>query len=321
MILLDRKVPENFLVLSAILRRLHPSEQDYSLFEEQYTRINYGLRGETRVDQTWQELIHPCQHYLFHNYTFHNTSGFSHQIDTLFLCPYFILIVEIKNIHGRIDLQEHHHQFTRTRQDGTVDGFYNPQDQLHRHQRHLLQLLVKYNFKIPIESAIVLASTHTIIGNFDSDIPLIHASGLQAHIDQLYKKYESTSLNIEQLQKLAKLLLQTHQPKPHQINFNRGKLIKGTLCSQCLCKKPMTYYYGSWHCTDCGWKDQKIFLETLHDYRLLFGHKITNQQLKDFCLIDCNQRTRHLLRRWKLPSEGVNKGRFYLIPEDILDYE
>lgn len=321
LIVLRRKTPENFLVLSSLLRRLHESEHDYSHYEDQHDRIKIGLNGELRIDQFWQELTHPHQHFLFHNYTFYNHSGFSHQIDTLFLCPNFILIAEIKNIHGRIDLLENHHQFTRTRQDGTIDGFYNPHDQLYRHQRHLQQLLLKYNYTIPIESIIILASTKTIIGEYESNIPIIHASGLQAQVDKLYKKYESIAINVEQIQKLATLLLQLHQPKQHQIKFNKEKLIKGVLCSQCLCKKPMNYYYGSWLCTYCGWKDQKIFLDTLQDYRLLFGPKVTNQQLKDFCFIDCDQKTRHLLRRWKIPSEGSNKGRYYLIPEDILNYE
>ncbi|MEO4054136.1 nuclease-related domain-containing protein [Solibacillus sp. CAU 1738] len=321
MIILQRKVPENFLVLSSLLRRLHKSKHNYPLYDEQHARIKHGLIGELRIDQTWQELTHPCKHYLFHNYTFLNNSGFSHQIDTLFLCPFFILIAEIKNIHGRIDLQKHHHQFTRTRPDGTIDGFFSPHDQLQRHHRNLQQLLTMHDFSIPIESIIVLASTKTIIGEFQSDIPIIHASGLQAHVDKLYKKHNTAVLEVQEVQQLVGLLLQLHQSKPYQIKFKHEQVIKGVLCSQCFCKKPMNYYHGTWHCTYCGWKDKRIFLETLQDYRLLFGPKITNEQLRDFCFLECNQQAKHLFRRWKLPSEGANKGRSYIIPDDILDYE
>lgn len=63
-----------------------------------------GFEGENRIDRVWSEIMVPFKPYLFHNYETENEVNYSQQIDTKFLCQTFILLVEIKNIGGQIDL-------------------------------------------------------------------------------------------------------------------------------------------------------------------------------------------------------------------------
>ncbi|WP_391367865.1 nuclease-related domain-containing protein [Lysinibacillus sp. KU-BSD001] len=68
---------------------------------------------------------------LFHAYSF-CLNGFSYQVDTVFVCKQFMLILEIKNMVGEIHFDEEKHQFIRIKQDGKVEGFRNPINQVKR---------------------------------------------------------------------------------------------------------------------------------------------------------------------------------------------
>ncbi|MFJ7407801.1 MULTISPECIES: nuclease-related domain-containing protein [unclassified Lysinibacillus] len=41
--------------------------------------------------------------FVLHNLVLANAVKHSHQLDTLFICNHFILVVEIKNISGKLD--------------------------------------------------------------------------------------------------------------------------------------------------------------------------------------------------------------------------
>lgn len=111
MILLDRKTPKSILLMEALLRRLDPNDSDISYFKDSLVRLKFGYEGEQRVDREWFEMPYLAEHYLLMNYEVQNEFGFSHQIDTLLLTKNFLLILEVKNIAGRIDYEELKHQF------------------------------------------------------------------------------------------------------------------------------------------------------------------------------------------------------------------
>lgn len=67
-------------------------------------------------------------YYLLHDLEFKGKGGLTYQIDTLLMTQYFILVLEIKNISGRVDFMAENHQFIRVTSDGRVDGFRNPLD-------------------------------------------------------------------------------------------------------------------------------------------------------------------------------------------------
>ena len=92
MIVLPMQESERNLAVAAAVRRgiadAHPELQ----------RIQAGFAGEKYIDRQWRQMRVTDEYYLMHDYFIRLPNESTHQIDTLFLCRNFILIIEIKNI-------------------------------------------------------------------------------------------------------------------------------------------------------------------------------------------------------------------------------
>ncbi|MEG0450249.1 MAG: nuclease-related domain-containing protein, partial [Lysinibacillus sp.] len=177
MIVLKRKKPEKLIWLEVAHRRVFTDTPDYLRFDEQYRRTAAGLAGEKRVDREWDEIIYENNFHILHDICFQCSEEHTYQIDTLFICSHFLLVIEIKNIVGRIDCDERTHQFTRTKVDGTIEGFPSAIDQVHRHARFLNTILKNLNLPLPIECAIVFANSNSILNNKPATTPMFHVTG------------------------------------------------------------------------------------------------------------------------------------------------
>ncbi|MER1998375.1 MAG: nuclease-related domain-containing protein, partial [Lysinibacillus sp.] len=127
-----RKAPAEMELYEVLLRRAIINEQVRRELQTKYIQLRTGFAGERRVDREWREVNTPG--ILLHDFTCRNDFGHTHQIDTIFVCKHFILVVEVKNVSGRIDFDDTRRQFLRTREDGKVESFMNPVDQVKRHR-------------------------------------------------------------------------------------------------------------------------------------------------------------------------------------------
>lgn len=318
LLLLDRKTPKSIIIIEALLRRLDANDRDFTYFQDYLTRLKYGYEGEHRVDREWFEMPYLNEHYLFFNYEIENEFGFSHQVDTVLLTKHFLLILEVKNISGRVDYDEQKHQLTRTRPTGTEDILTNPFDQLHRHEELFQRILSKLKISLPIEKAVVMANPSSIIGNVPKSPPIFHASGLRSFIKKCLVRNES-KLTTSQLDKLAKYLLSKVVARDFDLNISVERIRKGVLCENCNYSVVMTYKRGIWSCPQCGVQSRKAFLRALDDYRLLISDRITNQEFREFFHVESMYASSKILSRLNLKTVGNKKGRYYIIPEDILN--
>lgn len=319
MLVLERQKSMKQLVLEALLRRLPESEEVYEYYEEIYLQMKRGYEGELKSDREWRELSIPSKHYLLHNLETENLHGYSHQIDTLFICPHFIWLLEIKNITGRIDFQMEINQFIRTRFDGTLESMRNPIDQAERHIRFLKQILSELKITLPLIYSIVITDNTTIIGSVPNHISVFHLSGLQSKLTALYNQYPK-KISPQQMKKLTERLMRMQVKKEWHPNIDCGKLKKGALCERCNYQIKMDYKYGRFICPRCNYSSKDVLLESLHDYALLLKPWITNNEFSKFFNIPIKT-SYDLLKKLPLYPKGVKKGRIYIIPEDILEYK
>lgn len=152
MILLARQTSELQKTLEVIVRRLPRTYNEYFNYNEHLRRIKAGFAGEQRVDAEWQELDLPSPHYILHDFQVINHAGSTHQMDTIFLCPHFLLILEIKNITGILSYDASFAQFIRTTADGTVEAMSDPFQQLERHVAWMKRLIQQERLSLPIHS-------------------------------------------------------------------------------------------------------------------------------------------------------------------------
>nr|WP_106780878.1 nuclease-related domain-containing protein [Lysinibacillus timonensis] len=316
MLLLERVESSSLKLANTMLRRLHKSDECYTYFLDLSNRLQAGFEGEQRVDREWTEITDLGTHFLLFNYEFENEFGSSHQIDTLLITSSFLLIIDIKNITGRVDYDEDKFQFIRTRSDGKQEGFTNPKNQVLRHGQFFDRLFNNYKISFPIEYAVIFSNPSTIIGNVPVDIPFIHANGLRFHISKLQSKYQPT-LSEKQLNMLSNDLITNLKRKESRTCIEKGRLKKGVLCQFCNYEIQMIYQNGNWSCPECRVRNKNAFLEALNDYRLLISERIRNREFREFFGIDSFNVASKLLSRSSLIPVGNNKGRYYTIPEDI----
>lgn len=296
MLLLHRERPKKERILQALVRRGLPEAK------EELIRIQQGFAGESYVDRLWTDMNLDEPYFLLHDLQID-----AHQIDTVFLCSKFLLIVEIKNIAGRIDFDDAYHQFTRTLEDGTVKGFRNPLDQARRHQRFLRTIITK----MPIYYAVVLAFPKTIIGRVPPSETIIHSSGLEFHIKKLLTQHK-LQITQNELEKTAFHLKTLHTPQQIQMNIEKTQLRQGVLCENCHYQNRMYYQRGRFICPHCAAVDEgNLVKQALQDYSLLFSNTIKNAELRKFLQIQSSHAMKRLLVKLDIPYTGHGKGRVY----------
>ncbi|MGE7672098.1 nuclease-related domain-containing protein [Lysinibacillus sp. NPDC094403] len=313
-----REKPLKLLWLEALKRRLFEEDPDFSYYNEQFRRFDAGFAGERKVDREWLELVCPYTFLVLHNLILMNSAQHSHQLDTLFICSNFMLVIEIKNINGRLDFDDITHQCIRTKPDGTVEGFPNAITQTQRHMQFLK--VIYQNYSLPIEGAVIISNPSAIIASHPNTIPIFHVSGLQTHLNSLFKKYTQAILSDEQLTQIAQQFLSRHQSSKLPASIDSSRFRRGVLCPKCQYKSQMHYSRGIWICSYCQYASEEIFAEALQDYRYLVRPTITNKQLREFFDIPSSDAANRLLRKFQFPYTGSYKNRVYQLPENLVEY-
>lgn len=313
MLLKKREVSSKQRVLEMVERRLQKSHAKYDYFQEMLRRTRAGYAGEQRVDKEWREIYLQHAHYLLHDVQLKVEGGSIHQMDTLFMSQNFTLIVEIKNIAGRVDYMEDNHQFIRVTSDGRVDGFRNPFDQVKRHARFLHRLFQMSGHHLPIETIVVSANPSMIMSPTFLSQPIIHVSGLAERVEQLFQQHQQVYLSENDLRELSTHILKMHTPTQWTLDIKVDELKKGALCSKCEYQFVMHYRQGKWCCENCGEVDHLAFNNALKDYRYMYGGFISNSSFQDFFGISCTKTVYKILKSLQLQEIGANKNRQYIL--------
>ncbi|MFC7685884.1 nuclease-related domain-containing protein [Ureibacillus sp. GCM10028918] len=316
--ILKRQKSWKLLGLEALLRRLPDHDlSEFNFYKDMYVAQKKGYDGEVSVDRMWMELNIPTPYVLFHSFEAINHAGYTHQIDTILLTPHFIWLIEIKNIGGRLDIDESKHQLIRTNQEGLIESFRNPVNQIKRHAQFISRKLRDLKIDLPTEVSIIIVSEYTIIGSIPKGISIFHASGLQTELDKLINKHRERGITPNQLDTFKMELMSIHQRDEWKSKVNPSKLRKGVLCRNCDYKSIMVFEYGSFKCVRCGIKSKDAYLEALSDYRYLISEWITNRELREFLGVESRYSINRLLKELKLEYQGTYRDRKYRIPESF----
>ena len=312
---MERKKPHKLLMLEAILRRLKKTSPNYSYFLEYHRKMNAGFNGEQYVDRIWQEMNLPSPVQLFHDYCFVNDAGFTHQVDTVFVTPHFLCLIEIKNIAGRLDFDDVKRQCIRTMANGKVDSIAYPVDQLLRHERYFQNVLTQLQLKLPIIKVILMAQSSTIIGQVSKECPIMHSIGLPHFLQKQWQLFGQHAITNTEFNQLLELMSAMRQEKLWVQEIAHEEMKSGVLCPNCAYEQKMFYVQGSWFCRNCGMENNEAFGEALQDYRLLRESTITNAILCKEFNIPSKYIAYRILQALKFEKVGNNRYSQYKISE------
>ncbi|MGE7665133.1 nuclease-related domain-containing protein [Ureibacillus composti] len=315
MITVERQVPSKIYVLDAIKRRANGNIETIEMIENLLRLAEIGYEGELKVDRLWSEISVPDNSILIHSYETKNDFGNSHQIDTLFVCPNYIVILEIKNLTGYIWYEKEKNQFLRRKKNGEVESFQSPIEQVIRHADFIERTVERLGLTVPIYKMVLIAEPSTVIGPVPTDPSIIHAVGLPSKIKELNIQYERRkALPKVHYELLSNHILDRLNPTIYKPRFEIPPLRKGALC---LCGNNMKFDYGKFICS-CGIKSRDPLYQGLHDYRFLYSEWITNSEFRSFFNIKNQALVSKVLARLNFQYKGSTKSRKYKIPKDIL---
>lgn len=304
----------HYLFSEAVVQRILSNDREAAAFQEEFYRMKAGFAGEQKLKNVLSDISFKSDYTIFYNFECVNDRGFTHQIDALLLTPHFILILEVKQISGKLHYKPFFHEFSRVTENQTRDNFPNPFDQVYRHKLFIMQFLQKLNIMMPVLQLVVIANYRA---EFDSSLegfPIIHLSGLPRHLEKLYAENGHKTANIAYICSQLETLI---QPLPARKTIARCRLKSGVLCQKCDYQSRMHYHRGIWKCEKCRSKSREALLETLHHYRVLISPRISNKDFREFVGVNSTFAASKILARLGLEKHGATKGSYYLIPEDI----
>ena len=309
-----RKAPVEMAFYEALLRRAVVDERVQHDMQAKYMQLRTGFAGERRVDREWREVNVPGL--LLHDFTCRNEFGHTHQIDTIFVCKHFILVVEVKNVSGRIDFDDARCQFLRTREDGKVESFMNPVDQVKRHRELLVNESLAWSEYVPVEAAVVIANPSTVIGRLSTEVPVFNVSGLRTKVQELVKKYAAVQVNPRVVKGYLEALYEPIERTRTRADLPYS-LRQGVLCLSC--GKVMHHGFKGFVCVNCGTRDRDgaALRMAMHDFRVLYGDHISNREFREFCGVGSWRTANEMLKKLFSNFTGEKKSRKYIIPSDI----
>ena len=295
------------LYYKRLLPRLPSNHPQFLTMQDKLAQAKAGLYGELRVLRELQDL--PNEFFWLTDFQCFSLQQFTHQIDFLILTPRCAIILEVKNTTGNLSYQPFQHEFYRTKIDGQVDVFRNPFDQAYRHQCMLEQYFSLWQIDLPICYAVVIVNKNVRLDASFGQLPIFHVSYLRKYLHELQKHFPIANIDFV---KLHGNLKATATILPPRRIVDKHDLQCGILCKHCL--NTMIYKGGLCSCR-CGFATRDGVQQTMLDYQVLVGERITNQEFRRFTHIDDVYTASKILTRLGYEKHGKNRGVYYIISE------
>ncbi|MDN3955860.1 nuclease-related domain-containing protein [Sporolactobacillus laevolacticus] len=314
------EIPYHVHQYEVFIRRLKPGPLRDDL-TSLYKRAMAGFRGEQSLDYPLSYL--PNEEFsIFHNLRLFD--GLHHfQIDFLVLCSRFALILEVKNIIGKLTFDTDLNQLIRELDDAT-DVYDDPILQAEYLKMQLGEWLDRhFGISVPIVDLVVIASSAQLqVTDLKSDKikKIVRRAKLKAELLQLNEQFTKEHLSPETMKKVADQLLANHHPrviKKFTTRLKPDDLIQGVQCPDCgafsMMRKART-----WYCHSCDRTSKNAHIEALYDYLHIYGPKITNKKCREFLKFNAESTVKKLLHTFSERYEGGTKSRTYFLSKRLL---
>jgi hypothetical protein len=317
LIIKKRTIPLIILILEALCRRLPRNHPKYQQILDELGRRNAGYQGELSLDYYFRSL--PNEKYMILHDLNLPDGDFICQIDTLLLTPEFALIIEVKNMTGKLIFDTDNEQFIQIKNE-KEKGYQYPIAQAERHQTYIMDLLAAHHFPlVPVDYLIVISNgyaSYEITGkNAHKVKPRVSKADVFLKKIQFFEKmYSDPLFTTKDLRKLSRLLVKMNTLPTNYIldkyGIKKTELLTGIFCPNCV-HLPLVRKKQKWYCPSCNKFSKDAHINALKDYFLLIGSEITNQQFREFTHLDSIDTAGRLLRSENLRSFGTKKMRAY----------
>lgn len=298
--------------LLELMHRISPSSETGIRVSQHYYRIKAGISGEMKISSHLQELILP---FPFQYVTDFEVRKDLIQVDGLIITPYYIYVLEIKNISGILDFDKETDQFLRENSDGTKDGMKNPIKQVERNVKYLTRKLQAIGINLPLIPKVVFAYPSTIIRSkpLQKNI-IIFGDQLVGNIENCKVKRDSyAEKQFEKIVGCIRDLISKESKYPlcEKLNIPEQLIRNGVKCVACG-KYGMQKIKSGWICT-CGASEKHAHLEAFKSYEYLIGKEMNNKRCREFLLVQSEDVAYRLLKSLRCSTKGKTRNLSYIL--------
>jgi hypothetical protein len=318
-----RQIPLNILMLHALLRRINLTPEEEKQIKDDQRKYESGYKGEVSIEY-WLEFLPEKETYILHDLRLLDEKGLAFQMDTVILTNSFILVIDVKNHSGMLTIDPILHQMKQKYKDYNEAVYDDPVQQAKMHEHQLAEWLASHNFpKIPIVSLVLFSHPSAYITfttkNFDYEQKVIHPPTLIERFHSYRKSYTQLLYTDKDCRKLSRALIKGYVPHKWDLlstyDIDTSRIIFGPHCP--ICKViPISKHRGTFDCKECDFKGSNsfdIYIQSLYDFALLRGRKITNRECCHFLRISPSTAQR-LLNKICLTKTGKYRDCVYLLP-------
>ena len=234
MIKKEGSAPYKLLGLRVLERRLLTNTGKIDVIREHLRTAQAGVNGEKRLKGVFEKYTFPFEHYVFHGLNLQSTGKF--QIDTLFLSRAGAVVLEMKNIGGRIRFSEDLGQLVRTLDNGKTDTFECPSVQLERNMMLLGDWFHMRQIAMPIHGAAVFAKPQQQFDNTRENLRILFPLEIPSYL----RSFESSSQSVDSTtlqEAVAGLIVADREYNPFPMcssyHIDPSDIATGVMCKAC----------------------------------------------------------------------------------------
>lgn len=301
--------------LESILGRLAPGHSHRKFLEVELYQTLAGKRGESRLQSRFKEFYLDGEFHVLWDVNL-SIGSWKVQMDGLLLTEKCALIIESKNISGKIHFDEKTGEFYRFDDENVKTVMEDPRIQLNKNKRFLAQWFKSKKINLPIEGLIVFTAKKCEFISKPADAYICKAYQMADCLLKILSTFPFEATNLKLL-KLKKLLQNSRTPYRQtplcQYYYIEPADVKpGVYCRSC---KLLTMQRDkrSWTCNKCGERDKEAHHFAIREYFSLIDTQLTNQRLRDFCRFSSRAAASRLLAQFDLETTGELKSRVYFL--------
>lgn len=308
MIIKKRSLSYSYIGLQLLDQRLPEDHNMKELIHSKMNMAKAGIHGEMKMDEVFSKYSFPFDYVVLHDVSLKSNGIF--QIDTLFITQFFAVILESKNISGKLSFKQNPLQLQRVNEENNVDFMESPEVQVERNKYMLEEWLSAQGVTIPVYGAIVLTNANAMVIEPSSKFPtLLHKTipNYLRNIERL-NKY----LHANEMYALAKKIVEKNQlyfpyPMCRRWGIDPEDLLTGVRCEKCH-KLGMAKRKGGWHCLQCNYVDRLAHEKAIKEWFILIGDSMNNRQCRYFLQLQSHHTASRLLRSMKLEKIGTSRN-------------
>lgn len=317
MALKEKSTPLTLFGLEVLEKRLEITDENYSFIRRKRLSSQAGIGGEEILHRAFRQNKFNHEYEIVHDLHLDANSKF--QIDTVYFTPSYLIVLEMKNIAGKVRFEMNPRQMIRTLLNGQIDAFDCPGIQLEKNVMLLKEWLFDRGFDLPVYGAVVFARSSTIFEN-EPPFKVLFPSELPVYLRKIHQP--GKEMDSGTFQMLARELVESHivfNPFPvcKTYKIESKQILTGVECKQCL-ELGMKKVKKGWICSQCGFIDRHAHREAIIEWFMLFGGELTNRECRRFLGIDNMQTATRILNDMNLKKVGRFKSQTYSL--DLIEY-